>query len=160
MLADKVFSLLCDCTSLAEFQLKCAMQTSFQIGSKPLPKGMALQLFDWLHDSMAGHRYMSWSTWNMPVIGSEKTKVDQKRMLRLLANMAELAHSTPAFSAVSREEAEDLREFLMEWARSEKSKEPSHPESAELLAAELKKLKSVEKDEDESKRADRVPEAS
>lgn len=161
MLADKVFTLLCDCTSLAEFQLKCAMQTSFQIGSKPLPRGMVLQLFDWLHDSMAGHRYVSWSTWNVPVIGSSKTKVDQKRMMRLLANMAELAHSTPAFSTVSYEEAEDLREFLLEWARSEKSKAPSHPENAELLAAELKKLKkSTEKDKDESKRADRVPEAS
>lgn len=152
MLAEKVFVLLCDCTSLAEFQLKCALQTSFQIGSKPLPKGMALQLFSWLHDSMAGHKHLSWSTWNVPTIGSSKTKVDEKRMLRLLANTAELAHSTPAFSAVSREEAEGLREFLLEWARSEKSKEPSHPEHAEVLAAELKKLKSAEKKENRKRR--------
>lgn len=147
MVVETVFALLCDCTSLAEFQLKCAMQTSFAIGSKPLPRGMALQLLEWLRDSMAGYRYVSWSTWNMPVIGN-KTKVDEKRLRRLLANMAMLAAATPAFSSVGREEAKGICELLEAWARSEKSKQPSHPEDAEALASALRKLKGVATEEE------------
>lgn len=114
MIIDRIFYLLCTCESISEFKVKSVMSTSFEIGNKPLPRGMALFIISKISEFLFPSRYVFWN--NAPVIGVHR--VDNESLTNLVRNLYELNENCELFANLKQEDTIKVRRQMTDWISS------------------------------------------
>ena len=117
MIIERIFELLCTCETISEFKMKCTMSTSFEIGSKPLPRGMSLFLISKISECLFPSRYYFWH--QGPVSG--RHHIESGTMLNLVRNLYDLTESCELFSMLNPEDTTEIRRQMTDWISSDRN---------------------------------------